>query len=478
MAMTILNNTAAIMTLGELNKNINKVGKSLSRVSKGEKIVGASDDASGYGISEQMRVQIRGLEQDVQNVQNGNCILNIAQQAVDEQVQIVKKMREIAMKSSDAACSQNDRDVLQSELLQLKDQLSDIAETTTYNGKTLLNGHTKLINGIDIVYEATEGVTENSDQLIPEPSDPDGKDAYVKTLSNGTFDCYRPADYSNHVLNFADTVSSAEDLDNQGFSLLCTACNQFVSVKFDKSLNLNDYRYFKSGGIEAYVIGINKAEEIDEVYEAMFKSIKDAGLKDDGANSWYENDHSTLIARLGHTIALEKSPDNQYIIHRYGGDQYSGLILYNGFLGSTRIDRSYIELEHKEFQIQGTTRGSMYTNITIPNTTIGRLFNVFDDDCVRTWKEAKEFINKADTALSRLLSAATTIGAQARRLEFMNDNIVTSSENTQAAESTIRDADMAKEITDYTKQNVLVQSAQAMLAQANQNLSGVLSLLR
>ena len=83
-----------------------------------------------------------------------------------------------------------------------------------------------------------------------------------------------------------------------------------------------------------------------------------------------------------------------------------------------------------------------------------------------------------DQALKYLTNAATTLGVQEVRLNYMNDNIVTSHENTTAAESVIRDADMAKEMTNYSKYNVLAQSAQSMLAQSNQNLGSSLDLLQ
>lgn len=77
-----------------------------------------------------------------------------------------------------------------------------------------------------------------------------------------------------------------------------------------------------------------------------------------------------------------------------------------------------------------------------------------------------------------LLASNTTLGAQVQRMEIMEKNIVTSQGNTQASESVIRDADMAKAMTDYVKSNVLSQSASAMLAQANQHASRVMSLLQ
>jgi flagellin len=97
---------------------------------------------------------------------------------------------------------------------------------------------------------------------------------------------------------------------------------------------------------------------------------------------------------------------------------------------------------------------------------------------VFTKEHANAAINVIENALTKALDQQTTIGAIEARLEYTATNLTTSSENVQAAESTIRDADMAKEMTAYTKNNVLMQAAQAMLAQANQNSSAVLSLLQ
>ena len=110
---------------------------------------------------------------------------------------------------------------------------------------------------------------------------------------------------------------------------------------------------------------------------------------------------------------------------------------------------------------------------------LGLKGNTSDQRLLVTTKEfANAAINVIENALTKALDQQTTIGAIEARLEYTSANLTTSSENVQASESTIRDADMAKEMTNYTKNNVLLQSAQAMLAQANQNSSAVLSLLQ
>ena len=97
---------------------------------------------------------------------------------------------------------------------------------------------------------------------------------------------------------------------------------------------------------------------------------------------------------------------------------------------------------------------------------------------ISTQEKAEAAISVLDSALTRALDQQTSIGATQARLDYTSSNLTTASENVTASESTIRDADMAKEMTEYTKNNVLLQAAQSMLAQANQNSSAVLSLLQ
>ena len=97
---------------------------------------------------------------------------------------------------------------------------------------------------------------------------------------------------------------------------------------------------------------------------------------------------------------------------------------------------------------------------------------------ISTQTKANAAVNVLDNALQKALDQQTTIGSVESRLEYTSSNLTTASSNVQASESTIRDADMAKEMTEYTKNNVLLQAAQSMLSQANQNSSSVLSLLK
>ncbi|MBO6255261.1 MAG: flagellin, partial [Bacteroidaceae bacterium] len=139
MSMVVKNNMSAISTLNTLNKNSSALSKSLEKVSSGMKINGAADDASGYAISERMRVQIRGLDQANSNTQNGNAMMKVAEGAVSSTVDILKTLKEKVINAANDTNTDSDRQTIQKELDQSIDQIDDNANIT-YNGKYLVDG--------------------------------------------------------------------------------------------------------------------------------------------------------------------------------------------------------------------------------------------------------------------------------------------------------------------------------------------------
>ena len=139
MAMVVKNNMSAVNTLNTLNKNQSALSTSLKQVSSGMKINGAVDDASGYAISERMRVQIRSLDQDNQNTQNGNSMMKVAEGAVSSTVDILKTLKEKVINAANDTNTDDDRLTIQKELNQSIDQINDNANIT-FNGKYLVDG--------------------------------------------------------------------------------------------------------------------------------------------------------------------------------------------------------------------------------------------------------------------------------------------------------------------------------------------------
>ena len=164
MAMSILNNSGAQLTLGELNKNITKVGAALSKISTGQKITGAKDDAAGYSISEKMREQIRSLLQDNQNVQNGSSMIKVAAGGIQNIVDNLRELKKLAVDAANDSNTNEDRATINKEFQARLETVNDIATETKYNGKRLLDGtykHTKNYSRIVLTpKEETETVRE------------------------------------------------------------------------------------------------------------------------------------------------------------------------------------------------------------------------------------------------------------------------------------------------------------------------------
>ena len=141
MPMDVLNNPSAMLTLGELNKNINKAARGLKRLASGERITGAGDDASGYAISEKMRVRVRALGQADDNTQTGCSMLRVAEGGIQNQIEILKNITRKVLDANNDTNTDIDRATIQKEIDQGYDQMEDIAYTTNYNGRLLLCGN-------------------------------------------------------------------------------------------------------------------------------------------------------------------------------------------------------------------------------------------------------------------------------------------------------------------------------------------------
>ena len=137
--MILVNNLLAMQTMHQLDRNTKKAAGFAKQLSSGERINSAGDGASEYAISEKMKIGIRALSQCSDNAKNGISMLDSASGAVDQQVNIMKTVRELAMKSSNDTCTNQDREILQAQVGQLLDQSEEIAQSTTFNGKVLLN---------------------------------------------------------------------------------------------------------------------------------------------------------------------------------------------------------------------------------------------------------------------------------------------------------------------------------------------------
>ena len=442
MAMVVKNNMSAVNTLNILNKNQSALAKSLQKVSSGMKINSAGDDASGYAISERMRVQIRSLDQDNQNTQNGNSMMKTAEGAVASTVEILKTLKEKAINAANDTNTDEDRRTIQKEINQMVDQIDDNA-LATYNGKYLVDGSRNSIGTATCTILTNSSLSTSAswtDALTDLKSRTD-ESLNIQSTDNVTVSYVRQGRTYTTTFSVGSTNTLADIIKS-------TAFNGTESFPGDKLV----------GGTknEAH-IGLDKAK--NSVYTADNKSA--LSISAAGTGTTYQISSFT-IAIKDNTGALRKTANNAL----------------DAFTERVRAEN---KSEDNALTLQTGTRANQAIKVSMSDMRSlalgmkGRDGSVIS---VQTQDKANAAINAIETALQKALDEQANIGAVQTRLSYTSSNLTTASENVQNSESTIRDADMAKEMTNYTKNNVLLQAAQSMLAQANQNSSAVLSLLQ
>ena len=441
MAMVVKNNMSAVNTLNILNRNQSALAKSLQKVSSGMKINDAGDDASGYAISERMRVQIRSLDQDKQNTQNGNSMMKTAEGAVASTVEILKTLKEKAINAANDTNTDEDRRTIQKEINQMVDQIDDNA-LATYNGKYLVDGSRNSIG--------TATCTTLTNNALSTAS------AWGSALTS-------LQSRQNESLNIQSTDNVTISYVRQGrtYTTTFSVGNQTLTQIIAKTAFNGTDSYagtdLVGGTTQGAWIGLDKAG--NSVYTADNKTA--LTIKAAGAGTTYQISAFT-IGITDNTGALRKTANTALDnfnerIRAENKSEDNALVLQTGVKSNQAIKVSMTDMRSLALGMKGTD-GSVIS--------------------VQTQDKANAAINSIDSALQKALDEQANIGAVQTRLRYTASNLTTQSENVQNSESTIRDADMAKEMTEYTKNNVLLQAAQSMLAQANQNSSAVLSLLR
>ena len=474
MAMVVKNNMSAISTLNTLNKNSSALSKSLAKVSSGMKINSAADDASGYAISERMRVQIRSLDQANANTQNGSSMMKVAEGAVSSTVDILKTLKEKVISAANDDKTDSDRATIQKELDQSIDQINDNANIT-YNGKYLVDGsHNNSIVQTTTAF-TNQSLNTNTDfsTAFTAMEDRNGNKLNIQSLDTVTISFVHQG--TTYVTSFragaevnattgAITGSAAHNLKN----LLEIANSHFYTSKnadskvnsdtsitaaFNVSTSYGDKTALQTSnyiGRDGAVDTINTADGQNALtfrakYSGLSGQISGVTISVSNTKGQIQKSINAVLDNFSESIrAQNKSTDNQ-------------ITLQVGTKANQSIRVGLTDMRAEALGLASST---------------GKTLQIGNQ------QQANAAINVLDNAVQKALDQQTTIGSIESRLEYTSSNLTTSSENVQASESTIRDADMAKEMTNYTKNNVLLQAAQSMLAQANQSSSAVLSLLQ
>lgn len=533
--MIINHNMNALNAHRNMNVNNTAAGKSMEKLSSGLRINRAGDDAAGLAISEKMRGQIRGLTQASRNASDGISMIQTAEGALNETQNILQRMRELSVQSSNDTNTSEDRASIQKEIEQLTQEIDRIGNNTEFNTQSLLkgDGSTKLesagvtisdmiagtdtttteanvtlksndtgtatvalkINGQSINISVGKGnagnpagatvssVAENAAELakkLQEEIDKNsalkdqfkvslnGEEVKLEALKGGAYDgdkgtitieqtsANMKAD-GNRV-NGADVVKSGTTTVSTEASIEVELPNTADDIKnlVGKGITLGntqiEFYDVNKGAYNGNSIGvdISAATNASNLADAI---IKQAGDKIDGAT----------ISK-GTNLGV--------------GHNATGLIVSSTEKGANSTVKVQDGAKNEGFE--ATFQVGANSNQTI-SISIGDMraeaLGVKNVD-LTTAKGSQEATATIQAAIEKVSTERAGLGAVQNRLEYTISNLDNTTENLTSAESTLRDVDMAKEMMTFSKNNILNQAAQAMLAQANQQPQNVLSLLR
>ncbi|MDY3991289.1 MAG: flagellin [Lachnospiraceae bacterium] len=462
--MVVQHNMQAANANRMLGLTVNSQQKSTEKLSSGYRINRAADDAAGLAISEKMRSQIRGLDRASTNAQDGISVVQTAEGALNEVHSMLQRMNELATQAANDTNTSQDRSQIQLEVDQLTSEIDRVSSTTQFNTMNLLDGNFT------------------------------GKNLQVGSLSGQTIEL-NIGEMSAKGLGIADAKrkATADDKTGKQHGHVASVSGKLkaTDVTFDTTaatgkITANDIKW----------TGDNPAAAMTLKYDPVNKSWHDANdptstdvsSKITIAAGYIPKDGSATIT-VGTTGAVTGATNFQKggadfaitdITGTIGDDVKDGIYTYDT-TDSKWKDASGAEAT---LGISFATGKSAANGATITVTGHKDEIKVGDDIVtgknldVTTHDGAEAAMQSVQDAIDKVSTQRANLGAVQNRLEHTIANLDNVSENTQSAESRIRDTDMAKEMLAYSKNNILAQAGQSMLAQANQSNQGVLSLLQ
>ena len=484
--MRINHNIAAMNTYNKLTANTAATSKSLEKLSSGLKINRASDNAAGLAISEKMRAQVRGLDQANTNSQDGVSLIQTAEGALNETHSILQRMRELAVQSSTDTNTNDDRAKIQSEIDELAKEITRVSNTTEFNTKNLLAG------GLSTTFHIGANENQNMTMSI----------AAMDAFSLGVADSQVVAGtFTAGASGIAGTSNFGRGLTDQTYKIT-TVENEATVAALNNASGMHE-----PGTITGTFTGDTNVSYQIRVDSQNAGAVTGFSYSTDNGTSWTgvaSNTGSignglTWTAGTGGTydatdvnkIVTSTATAASYTAQLFtAGDVAVGSAVTVNYSATSAVigNSSTGETMQVSFLSGGlndaTDATQVISSVGSNKASIGAdgsvsaEANVVAGVDVSSQSAANSAITTIDDAIKMVSTARAQLGSIQSRLEHTSNNLSTSSENLSAAESRVRDVDMAKEMMEFTKNNILNQASTAMLAQANQQPQGVLQLLQ
>ena len=463
--MVVQHNMQAANANRMLNVTTSAQSKSTEKLSSGYRINRAADDAAGLTISEKMRKQIRGLDQASTNAQDGVSSVQTAEGALTEVHSMLQRMNELATQAANGTNSKDsDRQAIQDEIDQLTTEIDRVSETTKFNETYLLKGEagTKTINmkAHDAGLKGT--LTDNGDGtatfVMDSLKDGDSVSIGGKTYTIGS----KKAD--------VDAVVNAK----------ITKADDKFTVNGQEITVVANYTADKAADQKAGKYTLDDAKALVKDGATVKVGTDEYKVMTDKDNNGTDDTDASVISK---DVAYGLASKELLAANQIGDTKGSAKIENAGTKadGSFKITTGQAEVANSlSFSLHVGADADMTNKIHVnidamDSASLGiKGLNVKD----ASGNAATYAVDAISDAISKVSSQRSSLGAVQNRLEHTINNLDNVVENTTTAESRIRDTDMASEMVNYSKNNILAQAGQSMLAQANQSNQGVLSLLQ
>ena len=458
--MIVQHNITAMNANRMLGMTTNSLSKSTEKLSSGYRINRAADDAAGLTISEKMRKQIRGLDQASTNAEDGVSAVQTAEGALTEVHSMLQRMNELAVQASNGTNSEDDRKAIQDEISQLTTEIDRVAETTKFNETYLLKGE-----------DNTKNVYMKGHDAGLKGTLTDGADSATFKIAAGALDAGKKVTIGGKEYTIAATKTEAEDL--------------FKTAQADETVTIDGTSYTIKGTTAAdkneYTVDDLK-DKVKAGATVEYKGKSATVIKDDDNNDIDDTDSSVITA--GKAISLMEK--ELLAANKIGTADQAATMETTPTYSSTdgakfTINKGYATVADRlSFSLHVGSDADMTNKINVNIETMNSAYLGIKDLNVKdsTGNAATYAIDAIADAVAKVSEQRSALGAVQNRLEHTIDNLDNVVENTTSAESRIRDTDMAEEMVAYSKNNILQQAGQSMLAQANQANQGVLSLLQ
>lgn len=462
--MKIGHNLMAANAIRNANVNSLAAGNSMEKLSSGLAITTAADDAAGLAISEKMKAQVRGLQTAANNAQDGVSLVQTADGALSETTSVLQRMRELATQAANDTNTTQDRAAIQTEVNALVQQLDNIGNTTQFNTKNLLDGN----SGVKI----------------------DANNSNVSNLQ-GTADTKT----GSIALSGTNTLAAvATKTGAAGVGLIGALATSTTALNAAGTIGIGGVNYsFTTADTVQTVLDKINADSASHGVMATWANGAGLTLTSTSAGSAAKVD----ITAAGTGVLLDAT--NLAVSTTKGTDaSFSGASLTN-LGGSYEAAGNHVTVtsgNYKGLSFDISSTASVTINVAQNNSlklqigsNAGQNMSISINDMRATAlgvaglnmssaEGAKTALEAIDKAINTVSTERSKLGAYQNRLESTINNLGTTAENLTSAQSAVTDVDMAAEMAEFSKNNVLSQAAQAMLAQANQQPQQVLQLLR